>query len=198
MKLINLVTKLIASVILGNIIFAMCSENTNTIQITNQNTFSEKAKVNSEIFLREKVFKYKNVKKASTHNQNTIQNRAAVKSTEKTKNKNRVKDIETNGPILHQGWVKYFKYSDGAINVPLPKGFEINTEFEEQKKYHRDENYSQKNLDGTYDLIRDKNYFYLNLFQNIVTINSSREVFIINIFISLFFGFSFIYFFYRF
>jgi hypothetical protein len=176
MKLFNLVTKLIASVIIGNIIFAMCSENTNTIQSAIKNTFLEKANLNSEIFLREKVFKYKNVKKASAHNSNTNQYTSAIKSSSKTNAKTRIKEIKIKGAILYKGWVKYFKYSDGAINAPLPKGFEINPEFDEQKKSHRDEDFKQKNLDGTFDLIRDKNYFYLHLFENVVTINSSREV----------------------
>lgn len=179
MKLFNLITKLVASVIIGNIIFAMCSENTNTNHLANKNTSTEKTKanLNSGIFLTEKVFKYKNVKKAAAHNSNQNQNTARTKSTVKSNTFNRVSDEEINGPILHKGWVKYFKYSDGAINAPLPKGFEINPEFDEQKKYHRDEDYKQSNLDGTFDLIRDKNYFYLHLFENVVTINSSREVF---------------------
>jgi len=156
----------------------MCSENTNTIQSANKNknTSLEKANLNSEIFLREKVFKYKNVKKTSAHNSNTNQNTSAIKSSIKTNAKTRVKEIKIKGAILHKGWVKYFKYSDGAINAPLPKGFEINPEFDDQKKSHRDEDFKQKNLDGTFDLIRDKNYFYLHLFENVVTINSSREV----------------------
>lgn len=177
MKLFNLVTKLVATVIIGNIIFTLCSENTNTIQLANKNKLTEKSNLNSGIFLREKVFKYKNVKKAAAHGSNSNHNTAAIKSTAKTNTNNRVRDIETNGPILHQGWVKYFKYSDGQVNAPLPKGFETNPEFDEQKKNHRDEDYSQRNTDGTFNYIRDKNYFYLNLFENVVTINSSREVF---------------------
>ncbi len=189
MKLFNFITKLVASVIIGNVIFAVCSENTNTNQLTNKNTSLEKAKINSKIFLVAKDLKYPSnkKKKLSKKKANFLQNTEAIKKvqTEKTAEKTAENtkqgngDVETKGPILHHGWIKYFKYSDGAINAPLPKGFEYNREFDEQKKYHRDEDYKQRNVDGTYSYIRDRNYFYLHLFENVVTIISSREVLLI-------------------
>jgi len=181
MKLFNLLIKTIISILILASIFINCFENTNTIQLQNKNTATEKSKLNSEIFLTEKVFKYKNVKKAKT--ENTFTSNKAIsnlKTSSKIKTENSLKkkalDIEATGTVLYEGWIKYFKYSEGVINSPLPKGFAINPEFQQQGKNFPNVDFKQKNSDGSYDYIRDETYFYLHLFQNILTINSSKMV----------------------
>lgn len=188
MKLNTLSTKILLGIILGNIFLALCAENTNTASLSNKNQAKEKNHVNSEIFLTEKVFKYKNAKKTnlkSTYtsrsntnsaHKNAAQSQIKSETNSMNTNKNKVLDPEVTGPVLHQGWVKYFKYSDGVLNAPLPKGFDINPEFKEQKKHFPDEDYKERNPDGTYNFIRDQHYFYLHLFENIIAINSSKQV----------------------
>ena len=188
MKLFTISIKILLGMMLGSMILVMCAENTNTANLSNKNKIKEKLHVNSGIFLTEKAFKYKNLKKTnlkstytSRANANlTTKNSAQAKKKTETNAqhsiKNKALNAEITGPVLHQGWIKYFKYSDGVINAPLPKGFDINPEFADQKKYFPHEKYTEKNNDGTYDFIRDKNYFYLHLFENLIAINSSKKV----------------------
>lgn len=188
MKLVNLSTKIFLGIILANIIFAICAENTNTANLSNKNKIKEKNHVNSEIFLTEKVFKYKNAKKLnlkSTYtsrsntnlsHKNTVQAKVKMETISLNQIQNKALDPEITGPVLHQGWIKYFKYSDGVLNAPLPKGFDVNPEFAQQKKNFPDENFKEMNVDGTFDFIRDQHYFYLHLFENIIAINSSKQV----------------------
>jgi len=194
MKLFTLPIKILLVIILENIFLAMCAENTitntntNTANLSNKNKSKEKVHVNSQIFLTTKLFKYKNVKKSnlkstytSTANSNLSNNNSAqaqikTETNNQSSIKNKAMDPAITGPVLHEGWIKYFKYSDGVLNAPLPTGFEINTEFREQKKYFPDEKYTERNNDGTYDFIRDQNYFYLHLFENFISIISSKQV----------------------
>lgn len=188
MKLFTNTSKILLLVVLGNIILALCSENTNTNLLTNQNMSTEKIGLNSGIFLTEKAFKYKTKKSKdqslyTTSLNANFKNRNEKSSTEAQAHslntnslKNENKGFQLTEAILHQGWIKYFKYSDGAINKPLPKGFVVNQEYSEQKKKYPKYDYNKLNTDGTYDFLRDENYFYLYLFAKTVTIVSSKQV----------------------
>jgi len=192
MKLFNNFLKFLVSIFIVNFISVMCFENTNTALMNNKNTFTENSKLNGGIFMTERVFKYKNVKKARAENRHNtrytsnIQNNNGLNlnsgiKTQTTLNK-KAKMIDGNQPILFRAWIKYFKYSDGIINTPVPKGFNFNPEFYEQKKYYPNDDYQKRNKEGQYDFIRDKNYFYLTLFQKALVFNSNK---IVNSFINL-------------
>ena len=182
MKLYNLVKNLILGLFLGNIVFTLCFENGNSNQLSN--TATENSALNGGIFSSEGAFKLKNLKKSrnesylSSRLKNNLNSRlrkssAYLNNQSKTKATTATSD---KSPILHQCWVKYFKYADGVNTDAIPKGFIVNKEFREQKKYYPKSNYSFRNPDGTYDFIRADEYFYLHIFKNTIAINSSKLV----------------------
>jgi hypothetical protein len=81
------------------------------------------------------------------------------------------KSGQPSGPILQKGWIKFFKFSTRYGTV-LPNSFTINTQFYEQKKYFPNADLKKK-VDGVYEFIRDNKFFFLHLFENKLSINSS-------------------------
>jgi len=99
-------------------------------------------------------------------------------------------DLSKSGPILMHSWVKYFKYSDDftddkklqlRISAPSPKKFFVNSDFKEQMKYFPGQDYSQIDKDGENRFVKDKEFFYLVLYKNLVTIFSTKGVILINL-----------------
>ena len=196
MKLVNLSIKIFISIILVTFIVASTTEN--SAEMTS--TVSSESELNHGIFLNNKVFKYKNAKKAvltktkaktaavaknqvankvavkkaattTSTNTNKVANTAAVKK--QTPTYNSEKTINSDGPILHKCWVQYFKYAEVGGKKNL--GFKENLQFYEQPKFFPNADLNTKK-DGLWEYIRTKNSFFLHLFESMVSFTSSRHV----------------------
>jgi hypothetical protein len=204
MKLVNLTIKVLIGIILLTFIISLSSENkskiTSTLTSTSTITSTSQSNLNHGIFLNDKVFKYKNLKKnlgmiksksssgtgsrdptqtatpnASVNaNPNNSPNPTSTQSSaEGNKDANMNKD---SGSILHQGWVKYFKYyAKNGNAISYPDSFRENKQYYEQSKYFPNADLKAKK-NGIYEHISDPKYFFLHLFENLVTINSSLYV----------------------
>jgi hypothetical protein len=188
MKLVNLSIKILVGIILFTFIISLSSENKSTITSTSESNLSH------GIFLNDKLFKYKNLKK----NQGKIKSTAKLSSLSRNKNptqtatpnptsnqpsapssklgnQSTTKNTDS-GLILHKGWIKYFKYyGKNGVSTKYPNSFKENKQFFEQSKYFPNADLKAKK-DGIYEYISDPNYFFLDLFENSVTINSSLQV----------------------
>jgi hypothetical protein len=181
MKLFNYLLNTILGFLIFNCIYIHAFENKNLIQFESKNSITETSKLNSGIFLTEKAFKYKNTKKAKTENNFTSKKSSSnLKSSAQIKTNVSLKkispNIEISSPILYEGWIKYFKYSQGSINSPIPKGFNINPEFLEEKKDSSNEDPKKIHNDSFSNFIREETDFYLHLFEKMIIINSSKLV----------------------
>jgi hypothetical protein len=79
--------------------------------------------------------------------------------------------------ILYAGWVKFFKFNDNNVTPSkTPKTFEENNFYYEQLKLFPNGNMNEKDVDGKAKYIRDKNFFWMNLFKGSVNIISSKTV----------------------
>lgn len=213
MKLVNLSIKICIGIILCTIVLSNSSENQNEISSTSSSSSASELNLNHGIFLNDKLFKYKNAKKALSksknknlaknkntstlnmkgksantnlsktnlkktpgNNNNKASNNAASQSAHAANQNNPGKTKQIEGPILHKGWIKYFKYSGKEGNgTKHPDSFKENRQFFEQPKYFPNANLKQKK-DGQYEFIRDANFFFLHLFENNLSINSSLHV----------------------
>jgi hypothetical protein len=78
---------------------------------------------------------------------------------------------------LFSGWVKYFKYDDAASSPNnTPKKFIDNNFYIEQTKIFPNIDINEKDTDGKANYIRDKNYFWMNVFATNLNIISSKNV----------------------
>merc|ERR1712032_295563 len=183
MKLVNLSIKFFIGIILFTTVFSSNSENTSAVTVSSSN----ESNLNHGIFLNNKIFKSKSAKNAlsKSKSKNAVSANITVKkvtpttktTAPKTSNNqssgNNAKPQVINGPILQRGWVKYFKFSGkGGSGVKHPDSFKENKQFYEQYKFFPNANLKEKK-DGIFKFIRDPNYFFLHLFEQIITINSS-------------------------
>lgn len=197
MKLVNFSIKIFIGLLLL-ISVAVCFKTENTFSSESR---SETA-LNHGIFMKDKVFKYKgkkavsksksfSTKKASSNSKNRLEQSplpsataptpaaasAAAGSASSSSNSSSSgsnKSAQPSGPILHKGWIKFFKFSTRYGTV-LPNSFSINTQFYEQLKYFPNADLKKK-VDGVFEFIRDNKFFFLHLFENKLTINSSLHV----------------------
>lgn len=194
-----------------SMVIFLCSEshNQNTLssnaELKNQNKSTEKINLKTKIFLESKMLKHKKAaaavktfesidepeKKEETEAK-PAEEPHPIKTealTEKENNSKEMKAATSQSPVLFEGWVKYFKFSEN-INISMPKKFFRNGEYEEQMKLYPEVDYAAKNLKGEFDYIRSHDYFYLAAFKNLVSFFSSKHVNIVKYFIkflSLFF-----------
>lgn len=202
MKLVNLSIKIFVGIVLISFIVASNTENKN--ELTSTTSSESENNLNHGIFLNDKLFKYKNAKKASLSksklNTAKAKNQIAKKTTTTSTTKNAkvansntatVKSTSTantksnnnpnshhvmDGAILHKGWIKYIKFSVKNGNESNhPTIFKENRQFTEQPKYFPNANLQSKK-NGIYEFIRDPNYFLLFVFENHVNIVSSLQV----------------------
>lgn len=178
MKLVNLSIKILVGIILLTFIISSSSENKS--KITSTSTVATESNLNHGIFLNDKVFKYKNLKK----NLNRIRSKSepaaapiapatpSAPSDPTSTGGNQSAKKQESGPILERGWIKYFRYKG---KNGIPKEFKVNNQFYEQSKYFPNANLKAKK-DGMNQYISDKNYFFFFLFENSFTINSSLLV----------------------
>lgn len=195
MKLVNLSLKIFIGIILVTLVFSFNTENKSAVSASVSSSSSSESNLNHGIFLR----KYKKVvskSKTTNTNLNKNQNRAKtsvatnkfakkvnntpVNNTPSTPNQptggNNQKTIKIDGPILHKGWIKYYKiFGKSGLELKHPDFFKENSQFFEQPKYFPNADLNSKR-DGIYQFIRDKNYFFLHLFENMISINSSLNV----------------------
>lgn len=93
------------------------------------------------------------------------------------------------GPIFASGWIKYFKFnpnikeknddSNNDLMKDLPKTFNTNLEFQQERKLYPNVDLDSKSFDGknlTQDYIKNKYLFYAVLFKDSLNIISSRKV----------------------
>jgi hypothetical protein len=192
MKLINLPIKFFIGIILLTIIFCNNSENKNSITVTLTTNLQEKNNLNHGIFLTEKLFKSKLANKNLSKKSMTVtKTNILTKEKEKEKGKSKINltknkttklnnqsnnPISFTGPILHKSWIKYIKFSGKlGLKKNLPTSFNENEQFFQQMKYFPKANLESKK-DNLYEYIRDKQYFFLYLFENVISINSSLQV----------------------
>jgi hypothetical protein len=84
---------------------------------------------------------------------------------------------EKNGSsVLFSGWVKFLKYNENVEANKTPKLFTENNLFFEQPKLYPNQDLNVLDIDGQAKFIRDKNYFWLNVFKGSVNIISSKTV----------------------
>lgn len=194
MKLVNLSIKLFVGIVLVTFIVASSTENSSEMT----STVSSESELNHGIFLNDKLFKYKNTKKAAltkskakttavtksqatTAKKATTSNKVAAKKdivsgTDQTKNlKTHMseKTIKEDGPILQKCWMKYFKNTIDKQNKNV--SFIENRQFFEQPKYYPNYNRDAK-LNGEWEFIRDKHFFRIHLFENMISVTTSRHV----------------------
>jgi hypothetical protein len=81
------------------------------------------------------------------------------------------------GPIYFKAWVKYFKYSDKELSeANFPNKFYSNNFYLEQFKANPNINLAEVDLDKTLKYIKDPSYFWLNVFENTLTVLSYKQV----------------------
>ena len=148
----------------------------------------------------------KSKSKTASTNKNTVANKAATTTAAKTKSSTTLKNPNPNppkkpenapsnvannkqkthvfeGPILHKGWIKFFKYSaKNGVDAKHPNSFKENRQFFEQAKHFPNADLKTKK-DGFFEFIRDNHYFFLSLFENLIAINSSLYVRTLNFFL---------------
>jgi hypothetical protein len=182
----------------------LCSEsqNQNTLtsktELKNQSKSAEKINLKTKIFLDSKMLKHKKAagktfvsttepEKAeeSVPNPTEPATVPATAPADKRKKEEAVADkgagpsaiqaASSKSPVLFDGWVKFFKFSE-IINKSLPKKFLRNAEYYEQMKFFPGIDYAVKNAKGEFDYIKSPEYFYLVAFKNIVSFFSSKQV----------------------
>ena len=175
MKLVNLSIKIFIGIILCTIVFSLNSEN----KSANTASVATESNLNHGIFLNDKLFKYKNAKKSlsKTKSKNAEEAKLTVKKqTPPAPKTTTAKPVVVNGPILQKGWIKYFKFSGkGGSSVKHPDSFKENKQFYEQSKFFTNATLKEKN-NGIFEFIRDPHFFFLHLFEHIITLNSSLHV----------------------
>lgn len=177
----------------------LCSEsqNQNTLtsktELKSQSKSTEKINLQTKIFLESKMLKHKKSaaalktfvstpepegKKENAENKPTAseaqQPKKDAESLSKSKEASAV-PAQSQSPVLFEGWVKYFKFSE-SISRSLPKKFFRNGEYYEQMKLYPGVDYATKNPKGGFDYIKSPDYFYLAAFKNIVSLFSSKQV----------------------
>ena len=74
---------------------------------------------------------------------------------------------------MQKGWIKYFRFSGkNGSSVKHPDSFKENKQFYEQAKFFPNATLKEKK-DGFFEFIRDPHFFFLHLFEQIITLNSS-------------------------
>jgi hypothetical protein len=79
--------------------------------------------------------------------------------------------IKVISPIYWVGWARYFKVKKGE----KPKSFFLNYSFQKQMKENSEIDLQEKNSKGIYGHIPGQNYFYITIFQDNISIASSKE-----------------------
>jgi hypothetical protein len=179
MKLFTITKVLIFVLFTSNLLLSGCSENLNSNNNSNQNLSQENSKLNGGIYLKENLEKHKKTRLGSEYtskNRNSNLNKATNKKGNLSNQAANTERPVELGPIIHEGWVKYFKFTNEALNVVTPKEFIKNPAFYEQKRYFPNVDFTKANPDGTYDYIKAENFFYLSIFPNYFVFNQSKEV----------------------
>jgi len=174
-------------------------ENSNANSNLNQNLSLENSKLKGGIYLNENLEKHRKarlgveyVSKNSNSNLNKARNKNNnLSNTEillpkggfspaliqKPQDDQKHVELQKTGSIVHQGWVKYFKFTNKALTILTPKQFIKNPGYYEQKRFFPKEDFSKPNSDGDYEYLRDENYFYLTIFPGYLIFNQSKRVF---------------------
>jgi len=187
-----------------SIVVFLCSESQNQNTVTSKTEFKNQSKSTEKINLKTKIFlDSKMLKHRKTAGKTFVSivepektKESVLKPTEpaqvtatapedKRKKEEAVADkgadpsaiqsAISKSPVLFNGWVKFFKFSE-SINKSLPKKFFRNSEYYEQMKFFPGIDYAVKNAKGEYDYIKSPEYFYLVAFKNIVSFYSSNQV----------------------
>ena len=198
MKLLKFTKILIIMIFTSNLLFSYCSENSNANNNLNQNFSQENLK--DGIYLNEKMEKHRKARLAfeyTSKNHNSNLNKAANRKNvlsnqenpllqggfspdtiQKNQAVNPQKNVELqkSGPIVHEGWVKYFKFTNEALTDLTPKEFIKNPAFYEQRKFYPKADFSKANTNGVHEFIRNENYFYLSIFPGYLVFNQSKKV----------------------
>jgi len=199
MKLFKYTKVLIFLTFISNLLYSDCSENTNKNNNSNLNLSQENSKLNGGIYLNESMEKHRKARftaEYSSKNRNSNLNKAASKKNVMLNKETNIPQggfspaglqksesqkpvvLQKSGPIVHQGWVKYFKYTNEALSVLTPKQFITNTGFYEQKKFFPKDDFTKTNDEGVHEFIKNENYFYFTIFPGYFVFNQSKKVII--------------------
>jgi hypothetical protein len=185
-----------------SMVIFLCSEsqNQNTLaskaELKIQSKTTEKINLKTKIFLDSKMLKHKKAaatlktfvstsepnkiietvpKPADTASAIAQQPKKEEIVASKDKDQSAVPAAGNQSPVLFEGWVKYFKFSE-SINRSLPKKFFRNGDYYEQMKLYPGIDYAAKNSKEGFDYIKSPDYFYLAAFKNLISIFSSKQV----------------------
>lgn len=86
-------------------------------------------------------------------------------------------DINSKSPLKFRGWAKFFKYSSKKTSPP--RAFFVNSDYTEQLKVLKMEELDEIS-ENDYLNIRDKNFFYITIYDNQIKISRSRINFLIS------------------
>jgi hypothetical protein len=175
-----------------------CSENSNANNNLIQNLSLENSKLNGGIYLNENLEKHRKARLGVEYvskNSNSNLNKAGNKNNNLSNTEillpkggfspaliqkpdvQKPVEIQKTGSIVHQGWVKYFKFTNEALTILTPKKFIKNPGYYEQKRFFPKEDFTKPDSDGEYEYLRDENYFYLTMFPGYLIFNQSKKVF---------------------
>jgi len=176
MKIITYLKKLLTFALLINNVFLLRlnSENSNEIQNEIKEGESNQEEIAGQIYLKGMAEKHK--KSHSTTFGNTslkkkVESKAKSNDLISTQPTGNTKTTTYKSPILAELWVKYFKYTNAQLNVKTPKTFFVNSGYYQQSRLYPNVDYNKGK-----DFIRDKNYFYLSVFEKSLVLNSSKMV----------------------
>lgn len=191
MKLVIL-PKIFIAIILLTFVLSNNTENKGTSSNSLESKEKNELNLNHGIFLNQKLFKSKaatakkaTIKKSKAKNKTSKSNLSSANKSknnpsstsgsntpQNNKNNSNSKSMDLSGPILNQGWIKYFKYSGKNGQKMNVSGFKENEQFYEQRKFFPNVDLKEKK-NGNFEYIRDKEYFFFSLFESVLSINSS-------------------------
>ena len=82
------------------------------------------------------------------------------------------------GPIYFSNWIKFFKYH--SKTGQKPSTFFKNNHYFKQFKTNPTADLNSKDEKGVYNFIRSEKYFFVNLFEDSITISTDKHVYVNN------------------
>jgi hypothetical protein len=192
MKIVAISKKLYIFLLLINNVFLLRLNSQNSNSIKNQNEIKnqyqnkskeklgelegEKINLSGQINLKGSLNSEKHKKTHFTKSLNSSsikKEETNIKTNIKTNTQptGNIKTEDFKSPILAELWVKYFKYTNSELNIKSPKNFFVNIGYYQQSRLFPNADVTKGD-----EFIRDKNYFYLSIFENSFVFNSSKKV----------------------